>query len=98
MFANKVDHAQHAIRDLLHRLGSLGDIGHDVMLIIDGDAWDEIKKIAKDINDVLGHLGQEARACEQGIRQLMQAADRQIVTCEKYARRGLTQFSGGRRR
>lgn len=93
-FADQVDHAQHAIRDLLHRIGSLGDLGHDIMLIIDGDAWDEIKKIAKDINDVLHHLGQEARACEQGIRLLMQAADRQIVTCEKYARRGLVEFLG----
>lgn len=93
-FAAKVDHAQHAIRDLLHRLGSLGDLGHDIMLIIDGDAWDEIKKIAKDINNVLGHLGREARACEQGIRLLMQAGDREIMTCEKYARRGLTQFLG----
>lgn len=93
-FADRVDHAQHAIRDLLHRIGSLGDLGHDIMLIIDGDAWDEIKKIAKDINDVLHHLGQEARACEQGIRLLMQAADRQVVTCEKYARRGLVQFLG----
>lgn len=93
-FAAKVDHAQQAIRDLLHRLGSLGDLGHDIMLIIDGDAWDEIKKIAKDINDVLGHLGREARACEQGIRLLMQAGDREIMTCEKYARRGLTQFLG----
>lgn len=93
-FAAKVDHAQHAIRDLLHRLGSLGDLGHDIMLIVDGDAWDEIKKIAKEINDVLGHLGQEARACEQGIRLLMQVADREIVTCEKYARRGLIQFLG----
>jgi hypothetical protein len=93
-FADKVDHAQHAVRDLLDRLGSLGDLGHDIMLIIDGDAWDEIKKIAKDINDVLQHLGQEARACEQGIRLLMQAADREIVTCERYARRGLTQLLG----
>ncbi len=93
-FADQVDHAQHAIRDLLHRIGSLGDLGHDIMLIIDGDAWDEIKKIAKDINDVLHHLGQEARASEQGIRLLMQAADRQIVTCEKYARRGLVEILG----
>lgn len=93
-FADKVDHAQHAIRDLLHRLGSLGDLGHDIMLIIDGDAWDEIKKIAKDINDVLHHLGQEARACVQGIRLIMKAADREIVTCEKYARRGLITFLG----
>lgn len=93
-FADKVGRSQHAIRDLLHRLGSLGDLGHDIMLIIDGDAWDEIKKIAKDINDVLQHLGQEARAGVQGIRLLMEAADREVVTCEKYARRGLVKFLG----
>lgn len=93
-FARSVDHAQHAIRDLLHRIEALGDLGHDIMLIIDGDAWDEIQKIAKDINAVLQHLGQEARAFEEAIRLLMQAADREIVTCEKYARLGLIKFLG----
>lgn len=93
-FANRVDHAQTAIRDLLRRMESLGDLGHDVMLIIDGDAWDEIKQIVSDINAVLQHLGQEARACEQAIRLVMQAADREVVTCEKYARRGLVTFLG----
>ncbi|MGD1282715.1 glycohydrolase toxin TNT-related protein [Mycobacterium seoulense] len=93
-FANRVDHAQTAIRDLLRRIESLGDLGHDVMLIIDGDAWDEIKQIVKDINAVLQHLGQEARACEEAIKFLVQAADRAVVTCEKYARRGLVQFLG----
>ncbi|ORB73549.1 glycohydrolase toxin TNT-related protein [Mycobacterium scrofulaceum] len=93
-FANRVDHAQTAIRDLLSRIESLGDLGHDVMLIIDGDAWDEIKQIVRDINAVLQHLGQEARACEEAIRFLVQEADRAVVTCEKYARRGLVQFLG----
>ncbi|MGD1171308.1 glycohydrolase toxin TNT-related protein [Mycobacterium seoulense] len=93
-FANRVDHAQTAIRDLLRRIESLGDLGHDVMLIIDGDAWDEIKQIVKDINAVLQHLGQEARACEEAIKFLVQAADRAVVTCEKYTRRGLVQFLG----
>lgn len=93
-FANRVDHAQTAIRDLLSRIESLGDLGHDVMLIVDGDAWDEIKQIVKDINAVLQHLGQEARACEEAIRFLAQEADRAVVTCEKYARRGLVQFLG----
>lgn len=93
-FANRVEHAQTAIRDLLRRIESLGDLGHDVMLIIDGDAWDEIKQIVKDINAVLQHLGQEARACEQAIKFLMEAADREVVTCERYARRGLVQFLG----
>ncbi len=93
-FADRVGHAQQAIRDLLHRIEALGDIGHDIMLIIDGDAWDEIQKIARDVNAVLQHLGQEARAFEQEIRLLMQAADREIVTCQKYARRGLITFLG----
>lgn len=93
-FANRVEHAQNAIRDLLHRLESLADIGHDVMLIIEGKALDEVEKIAKDINDVLGQLGQEARAYEQGIKLLMKAADGEIVKCQKYARRALVQFLG----
>lgn len=93
-FADRVDHAQTAIRDLMSRIESLGDLGHDVMLIIDGDAWDEIKQIVRDINAVLQHLGQEARACEDAIKFLVQAADRAVVTCEKYARRGLVQFLG----
>lgn len=93
-FANKVDHAQTAIRDLLRRIESLGDLGHDVMLIVDGDAWDEIKQIVKDINAVLQHLGQEARACEDAIKFVVQAADRLVTTCEKYARRGLVRFLG----
>lgn len=93
-FADRAGHAQQAIRDLLHRIEALGDIGHDIMLIIDGDAWDEIQKIARDVNAVLQHLGQEARAFEQEIRLLMQAADREIVTCQKYARRGLITFLG----
>lgn len=93
-FADRVGHAQQAIRDLLHRIEALGDIGHNIMLIIDGDAWDEIQKIARDVNAVLQHLGQEARAFEQEIRLLMQAADREIVTCQKYARRGLITFLG----
>lgn len=93
-FANKVDHAQTAIRDLLRRIESLGDLGHDVMLIVDGDAWDEIKQIVKDINAVLQHLGQEARACKDAIRFVVQAADRAVGACEKYARRGLVQFLG----
>jgi hypothetical protein len=93
-FADRVDHAQHAIRDLLHRLESLADFGHDVMLIIEGDALDEVEEIAKDINDVLQQLGQEARAYEQGIKLVMQAADGEIVKCEKFARRALVQFLG----
>lgn len=93
-FANEVEHAREHIRDLLHRLGSLTDLGHDVMLIIKGDALDEIKKIARDINDVLHDLGREARAAEQRIEMGMQLVDGLVVKFEKYTRGQLTQFLG----
>lgn len=93
-FANEVDQAHQHIRDLLHRLGSLTDLGHDLMLIIKGDALDEIKKIARDINDVLHDLGREARAAEQQITLGMQIVDGLIVKFEKWTRGELTQFLG----
>ncbi|OBG30628.1 ADP-ribosyltransferase [Mycobacterium sp. E3198] len=93
-FANEVDGAQHHIRDLLNRLGSLTDLGHDVMLIIKGDALDEIKKIARDINDVLHDLGREARAAEQGVKAGLGVVDGLVVKLEKYVRGELKQFLG----
>ncbi|WP_083746685.1 hypothetical protein [Mycobacterium terramassiliense] len=93
-FANEVDGAQHHIRDLLNRLGSLTDLGHDVMLIIEGDALDEIKKIAGDINDVLHDLGREARAAEQGVKAGLGVIDGLVVKLEKYVRGELKQFLG----
>ena len=93
-FANEVDHAQNAIRDLLHRLGSLTDLGHDVMLIVKGDALDEIKKIARDINDVLHDLGREARAFEQGIKVVMRVGDGLVVKLERFMRGQFTHFLG----
>ncbi|OBF50300.1 hypothetical protein A5787_08445 [Mycobacterium sp. 852002-50816_SCH5313054-b] len=93
-FANEVAGAQSHIRDLLNRLGSLTDLGHDVMLIIKGDALEEIKKIAKDINDVLHDLGREARAAEQGVKAGLGVVDGLVVKLEKYVRREATQFLG----
>lgn len=93
-FANEVAHAQNAIRDLLHRLGSLSDLWHDVVSIFDGDAIDEIKKIAEDINAVLHSLGREARACEQGMQLGMQVIDGLVVGMEKYMRGQFTHFLG----
>ncbi len=93
-FANEVDHARNAIRDLLHRLGSLTDLGHDVMLIVKGDALDEIKKIARDINDVLHDLGREARAFEQGIKVVMRVGDGLMVKLERFMRGQFTHFLG----
>jgi uncharacterized protein YukE len=93
-FANEVDHAQNSIRDLLNRLGSLTDVGHDLMLLVKGDALDEIKKIANDINEVLHNLGREARAAEQGVKQGLGIVDGLVVKLEKYVRGELKQFLG----
>jgi hypothetical protein len=93
-FANEVAHAQNAIRDLLHRLGSLCDLWHDVVSILDGDAIEEIKKIAEDINAVLHNLGREARALEQGMKLGMQVLDGLIVGMEKDMRGQFTHFLG----
>ncbi len=93
-FAGEVEHAQKTIRDLLHRLRSLTDIAHDVMLILEGDAIDELKKIAADIEAVLRNLGREARALEQGIKLGMQVVDGLIVRLEKYTRGRFTHFLG----
>jgi ADP-ribosyltransferase exoenzyme len=93
-FANEVGKAQNAIRDLLDQLGSLTDLGHDLMLIVKGDALDEIKRIAKDVNDVLHHLGGEARATEQAIKLGLGVVDGLVVKLEKYVRGELKQYLG----
>jgi hypothetical protein len=93
-FANEVARAQNAIRDLLRRLESLTDLWHDVVSIFDGDALDEIKRIAADINAVLHNLGREARALEQGAHLLMQRADNAIVDMEKHMRGQFVHFLG----
>ncbi|HSS23219.1 MAG TPA: hypothetical protein VLL82_02145, partial [Mycobacterium sp.] len=93
-FANQVGHAQDAVRDLLQRLGSLFDLWHDVVSIFDGDAIDEIKKIAEDINAVLHNLGREARAFEQGMKLGMQVLDGWVVGMERDMRGLFTHFLG----
>lgn len=93
-FADQVSQAHSHIRDLLNRLGSLSDLGHDLMLIVKGDALDEIKKIAQDINGVLHDLGREARAAEQGMKVGMQVIDGLVVKFEKYTRGQLKDFLG----
>ncbi len=93
-FADHVAKAQNDIRNLLHRLESLTDIWHDVVSVLDGDAFEEIMSIARDVNAVLHDLGRQARAFEQGIRVLMQAADGLVVDMEKFMRGQFTHFLG----
>lgn len=93
-FANEVVRAQNDIRNLLHRLESLTDVWHDVVSILDGDALEEVKEIARDVNAVLHDLGRQAREFEHGIRLLMQVADGLVVDMEKFTRGQFTHFLG----
>ncbi|CQD15616.1 ADP-ribosyltransferse [Mycobacterium lentiflavum] len=93
-FADRVAKAQNDIRNLLQRLESLTDVWHDIVSILDGDALEEVKKIARDVNAVLHDLGRQARAFEQGIKLLMQVADGLVVDMEKFMRGQFTHFLG----
>ncbi|WP_425436879.1 hypothetical protein, partial [Mycobacterium palustre] len=93
-FADDISHAQQAIRDLLNRLGSLTDLGHDLMLIVKGDALDEIKKVGRDVNEVLHQFGREARAMEKSLKAFVQVVDGEVVGLEKYVRGELKNFFG----
>ncbi|BBX61861.1 hypothetical protein MSAS_10350 [Mycobacterium saskatchewanense] len=93
-FAREVGNAQNAIRDLLDQLESLTDLVHDVVLIVEGDALDEVERIAADIGGVQHNLGRQAQAFEQGIKVLTQLGDGLVVKLEKYTRRQLTHFLG----
>ncbi|ORA16991.1 hypothetical protein BST12_20170 [Mycobacterium angelicum] len=93
-FANEVARAQNAIRDLLHRLGSVSGLWHEMEAFLVGDALDEVRKVADDIKAVLHNLGREARAVEQMMQWGMEVADGLVVGMEKYVRDLLTHFLG----
>ncbi|ETZ97092.1 putative conserved alanine and proline rich protein [Mycobacterium kansasii 732] len=93
-FADEVAHAQNAIRDLLHRLGSASGLWHEVVSIFDGDGLQEVKEIAEDIKAVLHNLGREAQAKEQAMQRGMGVADGLVRGMERYVRGELTHFLG----
>lgn len=93
-FADEVDDAQNKIRDLLKRLGSLTDLVHDAILIFEGDALDELEKIANDINGVLHNMKREAHAREQVLKTGMQIIDRLVVRGQSLMEGQLVEFFG----
>jgi hypothetical protein len=93
-FADEVAHAQNAIRDLLHRLGTVSGLWHEVASFLDGDALDEIKKIAADINALLHDMKREAEAQAQIMKDGMQIIDGWVRGMEKYMRGEFTHFLG----
>ncbi len=93
-FADEVDDAQNKIRDLLKRLGSLTDLVHDAILIFEGDALDELEKIAKDINGVLHDMKREAHAREQVLKTGMQIIDGLVQKGKTLMQGQLVEFFG----
>ena len=93
-FADAVAHTQNAIRDLLHRLGTVSGLWHEVVSFLDGDALEEIKKIASDINALLHGLTREAEAKAQVMKDGMQIIDGWVRDMEKYMRGEFTHFLG----
>lgn len=93
-FADEVDDAQNKIRDLLKRLRSLTDLVHDAILIFEGDALDELEKIAKDINGVLHNMKREAHAREQVLKTGMRIIDRLVVQGKNLMKGQLVEFFG----
>ena len=93
-FADSVAHTQNAIRDLLHRLGTVSGLWHEVVSFLDGDALEEIKKIAADINALLHGLTREAEAKAQVMKDGMQIIDGWVRDMEKYMRGEFTHFLG----
>ncbi|MGO9153601.1 ADP-ribosyltransferase [Mycobacterium sp.] len=93
-FADEVAHTQNAIRDLLHRLGTVSGLWHEVVSFFDGDALEEIKKIAADINALLHDMKREAEAQAQVMKDGMQIIDGWVRGMEKYTRGEFTHFLG----
>lgn len=93
-FANEVQHAQNAIRDLLHRLDTPSGLLHEVVEVFKGHGLDEIKKIADDIKAVLHNMKREADAKEQLFQNAMGLMDSCAVDLEAFANKELTHFLG----
>lgn len=78
-FADDVQHAQDAIRDLLHKLGTpQGWWGEALAAVFKGDL-SEVKKVADDIKTVLHKLHQEAAARGEAIQLAMGELDSAVV-------------------
>lgn len=93
-FANEVQHAQDAIRDLLHRLDTPSGLWHEAVEVFKGHGLDEIKKVADDIKAVLHNLKRQANAGEQLFHRAMGFIDDCAVGLEAFAKKEFTQFLG----
>lgn len=93
-FASDVQQTQQAIRDLLHKLGSIGGIVGTFFEFLKGHGEEEVHEIAEDIKTVLHHLKDEADAKSQIITQGKADVDRWALQLESWADRKFVDFFG----
>jgi len=93
-FASDVEQTQHAIRDLLHRLGSIGGLAGTFFEFLKGHGEEELHEIADDIKTVLRHLKAEADATSQIIAQGKAAVDDWALQLESWANRTFVDYFG----
>lgn len=93
-FASDVQQTQQAIRDLLHKLGSIGGIVGTFFEFLKGHGEEELHEIAEDIKTVLHHLKAEADAKSQIITQGKADVDRWALQLESWADRKFVDFFG----
>ena len=92
-FADDVESAQNAIRDMLSRLSPSG-IFDGLAAVFSGDAMDELRKIADDIRTVLDNLKRQADARQGSMDDVMQMIDGAVVSLEQRARKEFTDYLG----
>ncbi|WP_193044280.1 glycohydrolase toxin TNT-related protein [Mycolicibacterium baixiangningiae] len=92
-FADDVESAQDAIRDLCDRISPSG-LFDGIKAVFSGDALDEIKEIADDVKDVLENFGRQADGRIALMESLITALDDAVVSMQQKARREFTHYLG----
>ncbi len=92
-FADDVQSTQDAIRDLCDRVSPSG-IFDGIKAIFSGDALDEVKEIAADVQQVLENFGRQVDGKIALMESLITALDDAVVSLQHSARREFTQYLG----
>lgn len=92
-FADDVQSTQDAIRDLCDRISPSG-IFDGIKAVFSGDALDEIKEIADDVQQVLENFGRQVDGRISLMESLITALDDAVVSLQQGARREFTHYLG----
>ncbi|MBJ7339788.1 hypothetical protein [Mycolicibacterium sp.] len=92
-FADDVQSTQDAIRDLCDKISPSG-IFDGIKAVFSGDALDEIKEIADDVQKVLENFGRQVDGKIALMQTLITALDDAVVSLQQGARREFTHYLG----